>query len=174
MKSSTSVEQKRSPHPDVRAVLSLVARSPPAQYSMTTRCCPSPSLSSSWKETMFGWDRCLRRSISVSISLVSTALSSIANLNDFEANVYQFKQERSSEAVSAIRAEFTCLRDRANVVDGTPLLGSATQTYLPVLLSLHKVYNPEASFTQTSDGCVLLVVGSHDGARYQHLRSREE
>lgn len=64
--------------------------------------------------------------------------------------------------------------DRSNVVDGTPLLESAIWTYLIVFLPLHKVYNPETSFTQTSDGCVLLVVGSHDGARYQHLRSGEE
>jgi hypothetical protein len=80
---------------------------------------------------------------------------------------------KSKEAVSAIRAEFTLL-DRLNAVDDIPLLQSAIRTYLTVHLSLHKVYNAETSFTQTFNGCVLLVVGSHNGASHKHLSSDEE
>jgi hypothetical protein len=54
-----------------------------------------------------------------------TSMSSIANLKDFEANIHGEKQGLSSKAVSAIRAEFT--PDRFNIVDGVPLLRSATE-----------------------------------------------
>jgi hypothetical protein len=97
-----------------------------------------------------------------------TSMSSIANLKDFEANIHGEKQGLSSKAVSAIRAEFILLIDSISLMMFS-FLRTAILTYLTVHLSLHKVYYPETSFTQTYDGFVILVEGSHHGARCKQL-----
>jgi len=77
---------------------------------------------------------------------------------------------RSSEAVAVI-AQRPVSRIELAPSKVSPSLWGQLFTDLTIHLSPHEAYNPETSFTQTFDGFVTLVIGSHDGARCKQLNS---